>query len=495
MSERSPSASQNNPFDIDPSGPPNEVPRPWEKNWPLNDSGNAERIKAYYRSRICYVRGVGWHAFCGGRWIHSRPTVTRWARLAVDMVRVETMYWLEHWTEQNKARDGNYNALISSLDAHNKWRERSGDHARLCAALNILSTDPDVSLHPDALDDPFILGCRNGYLNLLTGEFRDPHPLEYVTRLAGAAYDPSTQCLRFLARLFEWVPSEQDRATLQTHFGAALCGARRWGRHKIPVLLGPGPGKTLLLRALSSVLGDYAVWMTAAEFLGRGAMPEWVSMLRMMGARMVVLQNEELGHPNHVKWNAVKHVQANENKRRRKVFPKVVRYPYSSAMRQREQEFDERYAVLGCWRGPYGSREAREDNLRFWADTGTKGAEWLVRRLAEETNVDALSGATEALARIGSAAVPAIIDVLESDIYMTRIPDRTEALLRALGRISSSYIIEPRRILRILEQFSELPDEDLREMAYWAGNCLPADILMSYLHRCVAKEGRRRKTR
>lgn len=112
---------------------------------------------------------------------------------------------------------------------------------------------------PDQLDaDPFLLNCRNGTLNLRTGELRPHAPPDLLTKVTGAAYEPGAEGREFTRFLDRVQPDPDMRAYLARLLGHALEG--RVVSHIMPIFHGAGAnGKgTLVNHAVLPALGDYA---------------------------------------------------------------------------------------------------------------------------------------------------------------------------------------------------------------------------------------------
>jgi putative DNA primase/helicase len=62
--------------------------------------------------------------------------------------------------------------------------------------------------------DPYLLGCKNGVVDLRTGEFRDYLPSDYITDQIAVTYNKSARCVRFLQFLEEVLPNPVDRLML-----------------------------------------------------------------------------------------------------------------------------------------------------------------------------------------------------------------------------------------------------------------------------------------
>ena len=72
----------------------------------------------------------------------------------------------------------------------------------------------------DDLDtNGFLLACKNGTLDLSTGELRDPDPADLITRLCPVEYDPNAEAPIFDRFLSEVQPSQEVRDYLARLFG------------------------------------------------------------------------------------------------------------------------------------------------------------------------------------------------------------------------------------------------------------------------------------
>jgi len=68
--------------------------------------------------------------------------------------------------------------------------------------------------------NPYLLGVRNGVVDLRTGEFRDYQPDDLITYQIDVNYDPVARCPRFVQFLEEIQPNTTDRLTLVDWFPA-----------------------------------------------------------------------------------------------------------------------------------------------------------------------------------------------------------------------------------------------------------------------------------
>ena len=68
--------------------------------------------------------------------------------------------------------------------------------------------------------NPYLLGVRNGVVDLRTGEFRDYRPEDLITYQIDVTHDPAARCPRYVQFLEEVQPNVTDRLTLVDWFPA-----------------------------------------------------------------------------------------------------------------------------------------------------------------------------------------------------------------------------------------------------------------------------------
>ena len=107
--------------------------------------------------------------------------------------------------------------------------------------------------------DPMVLGCKNGVINLITGELRPGKPEDYIKTIAPTEWkgidEPAPTWERFLKEIFNNNTKSIDY--IQRLFGYAITG--KVTEHRFPILFGSGRnGKGTLLETMSYLLGYLA---------------------------------------------------------------------------------------------------------------------------------------------------------------------------------------------------------------------------------------------
>jgi putative DNA primase/helicase len=173
-----------------------------------------------------------------------------------------------------------------------RFESRDGKYA----AIDLAKAEPALRVKIEQLDaHPLWLNTPSGTLDLATGELH-PHRFDdYLTKVAGAAYDPEATCPRWDAFLADVVPDAEVRAFLQRSVGYALTDAT--SEQCLWFLYGVGRnGKTTFVNAVRKVLGDYAANTKASTLMVKSQGDERrndVAVLR--GARFVSATEAEDG--------------------------------------------------------------------------------------------------------------------------------------------------------------------------------------------------------
>src|SRR5262249_2905351 len=148
--------------------------------------------------------------------------------------------------------------------------------------------------------DPMLIACRNGVVDLRAEskeKLRPGRREDYITRRAGARYDPAKECptwTRFLEEIMQG--DEQMIAYLWRGVGYALTGDIR--ERAFFILHGGGKnGKTTFLETVMAVAGEYAQKARFSSFLKSkfGDSGPNADVAHMAGARIIVASEADEG--------------------------------------------------------------------------------------------------------------------------------------------------------------------------------------------------------
>ncbi len=148
-----------------------------------------------------------------------------------------------------------------------------------------LLRQPGLKLVGDEWDaDPWLLGCENGVIDLRTAEFREATPRDYIRKICPVEWTGlETQAPRFEQFMSEIFAGDTELI----HFAYRLLGYSLTGStrdHCLPILYGEDGrnGKSVLLRVLKEVLGDYVGSIPSEVLLSGSANPSAATPYTMM---------------------------------------------------------------------------------------------------------------------------------------------------------------------------------------------------------------------
>ena len=169
-----------------------------------------------------------------------------------------------------------------------KWAVQSGADARIAAMKRLARDQPGISVSQRELDvRPFLLNCKNGTLDLRTGELRRHDPADLQTICLPHDYDPSATCPRWLKYLDRVMAGDSEMiGYLQRVAGYALTASTR--EHCLFLLHGPGRnGKSVFLNVIRWILDGYATATDSNILLARDC--HHTALAALQGKRLVTI--------------------------------------------------------------------------------------------------------------------------------------------------------------------------------------------------------------
>lgn len=248
---------------------------------PWTELGYARRLIHVYGDQLRYVPPWRrWLVWDGTRWAQDTTgQAARWAKVIARRLTTDA----HAITDPVRRR-----AAVAVA-------RRGESSAGVSGALTLASTEQQIAVVPEQLDaDPFLLNCRNGTLDLRTGQLRQHDPADLLTKVTGAEYRPGADGSTWSAFLERVHPDQAMRRYLARLFGHVLEG--RVVEHVLPILQGDGAnGKGTFVAAVLAALGDYGdaadpELLTARTF---DAHPTGVADL--FGLRLAVLHEGDAG--------------------------------------------------------------------------------------------------------------------------------------------------------------------------------------------------------
>lgn len=250
----------------------------------LTDQGNAERLIKIHGNEIRYCHPFKrWYIWAGGRWGFNNTGLLK--RFCKDVVVKELLL------EAIKAPDKSARKEI--LD----YSQYCETNRKLLGMLSMAESEPGIPILPEDLDkNQYLFNCKNGTINLKTGELLAHNPDDLIGKITPYNYDPEARCPKWLAHLDLVMGGNQSLIDfLQKAYGYCLTGDT--SERKFFVCYGSGAnGKSITSDVVSLALGEYSMRTPTETLLvkrGNAGIPNDVA--RLMGARFVFASESEAG--------------------------------------------------------------------------------------------------------------------------------------------------------------------------------------------------------
>lgn len=239
---------------------PAEVPI-WSA--PKTELGNALRLLFLYGDRIRHVHEWGFLVYDGRRWL--RDNVGAMERFAKGTIW-EMLRACDTITVGDKKE-------IASLREH-AFKSQSAGQIRSMIAL--AASEPNVASRISDFDQhPWFFNCRNGVIDLTTGQLLPHDPKLNFTQVSQVEYDANALCPRWNTFVLEVCRGNQDLVDyIHRAVGYTLTGYT--DEQVLFFLFGDGAnGKSTFLEVIRALLGEYSVHLPFEAFLhSRNGRPE-----------------------------------------------------------------------------------------------------------------------------------------------------------------------------------------------------------------------------
>lgn len=168
-----------------------------------------------------------------------------------------------------------------------QWAVKCESSAKIKAAATLAREL--LTVESDVLDqDRWLFGCQNGVVDLRKLKFRPHHRADFITQMAGCAFDKDADCPNWKQFIFETYVEQEDLIDFMHRFlGHLLLGERR--EELLVILYGGGRnGKGTLLELLQYVLGEYAITAQPDLLMARHSDRHLTELADLAGRRLVV---------------------------------------------------------------------------------------------------------------------------------------------------------------------------------------------------------------
>ncbi len=214
-----------------------------------NDAGRAQYFCERWKHEIAFVpdRGI-WLCWENGRWAENKTGGLHRRAIAISGELLAKAAALPCNSDASlKERKA---AIANGME----WGDKRTIDPMLALAETVLSVQVPVA----KLDaDPFLVGAKNGVIDLRTGKHRPYTQADYITQALGTDFDPLATCPRWEQFMVEIFPDPDVREYLKKSAGYSLTADMR--EQCFFFLHGLGcNGKSTFLKIIEAVFGDYA---------------------------------------------------------------------------------------------------------------------------------------------------------------------------------------------------------------------------------------------
>ncbi|WGH21562.1 DNA primase/helicase [Arthrobacter phage Ascela] len=268
-----------------------------EERYSLSDLGGARYLRDYIESigsGVRYTEEVGFFLLEDGVWRKDeRQAVRTHAQSVADLVRdlartASIEATRDGASDADKKRAGRLNKYAAHVQTSNGLNFMLRE---LQAVHGVPASVGDFDQHPD------LLACRNGVVDLRTGELRPHDPALLLTRRIDFDYDPDAKAPRWEAFLEEVFPAFPELpAYMRRLVGYGITGHTT--EQCFAVLWGTGAnGKSVYTDTLTEVFRELTSTTPFSTFEDRasGGIPNDLAALK--GARLVMASEGEQGRP------------------------------------------------------------------------------------------------------------------------------------------------------------------------------------------------------
>lgn len=274
------------------------------------DVGNARRLIRDFGEQVRYCQSMDkWFIWTGRRWqVDQKCRIEAFAK---DCTR-------ERWRETSAMAQDISPELLGKIQSFLKYSD-SWNGIKNC--LRVARSEPDggIQVVPFKLDaNPWLLNCRNGTIDLETGELRPHDPADLLTKISPVEFNPEAECPTwqwFIGAVFRG--NDDLIAYVQRLVGYWATGHIR--EQMLPILWGTGAnGKTTFLNTVMSVLGhDYCMKATQEFLMAKRGDAHPTEKADLFGKRFVACSETEEGR--RLSESLVKEITGGERVRARRM--------------------------------------------------------------------------------------------------------------------------------------------------------------------------------
>lgn len=272
-----------------------EIPK-----YKLTDLGNAERLQWRYGRCFHHSNKRGWYFWDKTHWLpDANKQVAAAAKITVRKIHEEAKEFEAQLKEIEpcEANQEQIDTLKAKIDSIHGWQCTSESKGKLNAMVDLMETSLVLDIDLDAFDaDPLLFNCKNGTVDLRTGELRSHCKEDLITVCVPITYDPNAHCPLWIEFLKDVTAGDEElMAYLQRAVGYTLTGLT--DEHCLFILHGIGRnGKSTFIETIQYIMGKYAMPANMEMFLVKkndGGIPNDLAALHK--ARLVTAVESDDG--------------------------------------------------------------------------------------------------------------------------------------------------------------------------------------------------------
>jgi putative DNA primase/helicase len=279
-----------------------------------NELGDGQMFATLNRGRYVLNRNSGeWLLWSGHHWAIDKDGAG--ALIAVESVSARYLDEARRLVDEiaNTKETQKLNSLCEyQKTIYKRVNKLRSDRGRKNCLQFAHTSEYGLSISGDQLDtEPWSLPCRNGVINLKTGELEPGRPEDYLMVAAPTQWQGiSAPCPVWEQMLLDCQDGNSDMVSyLRRLFGYAITGLHR--EHILPVFWGQGRnGKGTIIETLKSVLGLELAAPVQAEMLldqafARSSSGPSPDIMALKGVRLAFASETDDGRrisPARVKW-------------------------------------------------------------------------------------------------------------------------------------------------------------------------------------------------
>lgn len=227
---------------------------PVEDKLHLTDLGNAERLIKLHGENFRWCEKLDIFLVWNGKyWAEGTYLVEELAKDVPKMI----------YAEAAKTSDDDERKDVI------KWGRASESRQKLSAMVELTKSDPRIHTFPEHYDAGLhLLNCRNGTVDLRTGELKPHRREDFITRMIDIDYEPHAKAEKWESFIKQIIPDDATREFVQQAVGYSADGTQ--DEQLFIFCYGEGNnGKSTFINAIKDVFGPYAAECEPDLFMQR----------------------------------------------------------------------------------------------------------------------------------------------------------------------------------------------------------------------------------